>query len=120
MIDIIQQSIQRQNEKNKTSNIGNPFDVIPIKNMKQAKETVEVHLGGRGIEILEQFEAFKNLEVLWLNNNKLSEIKGLDANFRIKELYVHDNRLKTLKGSISKMGHLQTLSVYNNELSDLD
>lgn len=88
--------------------------------MKCAKETMEVHLGGRGIEILDKFHSFRNLEVLWLNNNNLTEIRGLDKNFRIKELYVHNNRLKTLKGSISKMGHLQILSAYNNQLSDLD
>ena len=30
-----------------------------------------------------------NLEVLWLNNNKLVSVTNLDANFRIKELYLH-------------------------------
>ena len=30
-----------------------------------------------------------NLEVLWLNNNKLVSVTNLDANFRIKEFYLH-------------------------------
>ena len=39
----------------------NPWDVIPIKNSKEAKETTEVHLGGRKATILINFSAFPNL-----------------------------------------------------------
>ncbi len=31
----------------------------------------QLHLGGRGIEILWGFDRFTNLETLWLNNNKV-------------------------------------------------
>jgi hypothetical protein len=51
---------------------GNPWSVLPIKNNKYAKDLVEVHLSDRGINRLEQFEDFPNLEVIWLNNNKVS------------------------------------------------
>jgi hypothetical protein len=51
---------------------GNPWSVLPIKNNKYAKDLVEVHLSDRAINRLEQFEDFPNLEVIWLNNNKVS------------------------------------------------
>jgi U2 small nuclear ribonucleoprotein A' len=77
-------------------------------------------LGKRGIDTLINFQSFKNLEVLWLNNNNLVKIDGLDANFRIKELYLHNNNLRTLDGSLKNMKHLNVLTLYNNELSNLD
>ena len=52
--------------------IGNPWSVLPIKNNKYAKDLVEVHLSDRGLTRLERFEDFPNLEVIWLNNNKVS------------------------------------------------
>jgi len=44
----------------------------------------------------------------------------LDSNFRIKHLYAHNNKIKTLDGSIANMPHIETLSLSNNELRDLD
>lgn len=100
--------------------LGDPYDIVPIKDSKNAKETVEVYLGRRGIQRLIRFEEFPNLEVLWLNDNNLKSVEGLDSNFRIKELYLHNNRIKTVEGSIKKLLHLRTITLYNNELSDLD
>lgn len=51
--------------------IGDPWTVLPIKNAKYAKELVEVHLSERSITQLQHFEDFPNLEVIWLNNNKV-------------------------------------------------
>jgi Leucine-rich repeat (LRR) protein len=50
---------------------GNPWSVLPIKNNKYAKDLMEVHLSDRSINKLENFEDFPNLEVIWLNNNKV-------------------------------------------------
>lgn len=120
MISILETGFDRTLGKQKKLEEGNPFDGIPVKDRKNAKETVEVYLGRRGIQVLVNFELFPNLEVVWLNDNKLKEVQGLDTNFRIKELYLHDNHLKTLSGSIPKLLHLRKLTLYNNELSDLD
>ena len=47
-------------------------------------------------------------------------MEHLDTNFRIKHLYAHNNKIKILEGSIANMPHLETLSISNNELRDLD
>jgi len=73
-----------------------------------------------GIEQLVKFENFPNLEVLWLNDNKLESLEGLNTNFRIKHIYLQNNKLKTLEGSLDKLNHLETLLLFNNELRDLD
>ena len=53
--------------------VGNPWSILPIKNNKYAKDLVEVHLSDRGLNALEKFEMFPNLEVIWLNNNSVSK-----------------------------------------------
>ena len=51
--------------------IGNPWSILPIKNAKYARDLTEVHLSERDLEMLEKFEDFPNLEVIWLNNNRV-------------------------------------------------
>lgn len=57
--------------------IGNPWSILPIKNKKYAQDLVEVHLSDRDLNSLEKFEQFPNLEVIWLNNNRVSTGKLL-------------------------------------------
>lgn len=64
--------------------VANPWSVVPIKNAKYAKSCSEIHLSNRNIEYLSEFEHFPNLEVLYLNNNKLVRLEGLDRNVCIK------------------------------------
>jgi len=82
-------------------------------------ETEEVLLTGQGLEELCSFSKFKCLEALWLNDNKLRKVEGLDTNVQIKALYLHNNQLTTLKGSIKCLRHIRTLTLYNNRLQDL-
>ena len=56
-----------------------------------------------------------NLENLWVNDNKLSAITGLDANFRIKALYAQNNGICTLRGSLRRFTFLETLDLSNNQ-----
>jgi len=104
----------------KQSTVGDPFEVIPVKNSKYAKNCTEIHLADRNLEEIINFDKFPNLECLWLNNNKLEKVEGLDTNFRLRELYLHNNRIKTLEGSIPNLLHLRTLSLNNNEIRDLE
>eukprot|EP00983_Pelagomonas_calceolata_P058877 1145668-Pelagomonas_calceolata.AAC.10 len=53
-----------------------------------SQSCVELYMGDRGIEKIRGFEPYDNLQSLWLNNNRLKKINNLDANFRIKALYV--------------------------------
>jgi len=104
----------------KQSTVGDPFEVIPVKNSKYAKNCTEIHLAELNLEEIINFDKFPNLECLWLNNNKLEKVEGLDTNFRLRELYLHNNRIKTLQGSIPNLLHLRILSLNNNEIRDLE
>ena len=101
--------------------VGDPWTILPVKTRKYAKECIEIVLSKRHITKLIKFNDFENLEALWLTNNNLTEIKGLETNFRIKILYLGYNRITSLEGSsLSVMKFLDTLYLNNNKLKNLD
>ena len=93
-----------------------PLAELPVKNAESIRNCTEMYLSGRGIEVLAGFERFVNIEVLWINNNRvcgpvtlweqvshptlqLLEIENLDQCIRIKELYAHNNRIEYVRVS---------------------
>ncbi len=68
---------------------------------------------------LQGFERFTSLSTLWLNSNNLTRLANLDSNIRIKRIYLHDNNLQSLKGSLVNFTFLDTLVLYDNQLADL-
>lgn len=94
-------------------------------NRKHRKELTELLLTGRGIEKLDGAEmgTFPNLAVLWLSDNKLSKLKGLDGNPRLTALYLDNNRIASLAAPSCSLPHLrslETLLLHNNAINDLD
>ncbi|KIY98907.1 Leucine-rich repeat-containing protein 23 [Monoraphidium neglectum] len=89
------------------------------RNAKSIKDCTELCLSGRAIERLHGFEPLVNLEALWLNGNALRCATGLDANTRLRELYLHDNQLCTLRGSLGRLKFLTHLDLGGNLLRDL-
>lgn len=80
----------------------------------------ELHIANRGITLLQNFERFTNLSILWLNNNRLKSLDGLAANFRIRKLYVHCNQLKVLGDSLEHFLSLNYLTLNDNCLEDVN
>ena len=62
------------------------------------KNLTEMFCGKAGIEKIDltSMKRLPNLEVLWLNDNLLTKLQGLDFNFRLKHLYLHNNSITTL------------------------
>ena len=81
-----------------------PYAELSFRSDEQAGRTIELHLGDRGITRLIDFHAFLSLDTLWLNDNKLKSIAGLENNFRIRHLYLHNNRIRRLKGGLRYFG----------------
>lgn len=51
--------------------LSDPHAELPIKNHKYVKNCTELYLAQRGIDKIAHFEAFVNLEVLWINDNQV-------------------------------------------------
>jgi hypothetical protein len=102
-----------------------PNEMVPAGAHEGYRKTLtELHCGGKGIEKIDatSMSRFPNLEVLWLNGNKLSKLHGLDHNFRLKHLYLHDNCITTLSNNsccVGKLLSLETLQLAGNQLQDL-
>lgn len=47
---------------------GNPWTILQL---KSAKDLIEINLCDRELDMLEKFEDFPYLEVVWFNNNKV-------------------------------------------------
>jgi len=97
-----------------------PYQCVPKKNRKYASECSEVHLVNLGAgAISDDFQHFGSLEVVWFSGNRLSWIENLDANMRIREIYLQDNRLVSLNG-LRHLKFLRVLLASNNQLRNLD
>jgi hypothetical protein len=99
----------------------NPYDELSFRSEKYAAACTQLHLAGRNINRIKDFTGFVSLEVLWLNNNRLSSIQGLEDNFRVKFMYLHCNRFRTFdEGVVQCFIFLQQLSLNDNFLDDLN
>jgi len=97
-----------------------PYSCLSFRSDAQAAVKVELHLGNRGYTRLANFHAFISLEQLWINDNKLTSLVGLEENFRMKILYAFGNRVQRLHGSLRTFKFIETVSLANNKLDDLD
>lgn len=102
-----------------------PGALLPVDNAKRRRETTELHLAHRGIEVLpaEEMAQFPNLKLLWINDNKLVKLKGLDGNVRLASLCAQNNRIQDISApscSLRKCTNLETLLLHNNAIANLD
>ena len=102
------------------NNPANPYGELPYRSEKIAGLTTELHLANRKITHLVDFEAFVTLDCLWLNHNFLTSLRGLEANFRLKHIYVHCNKLRRISGNLEHFTFLSTLTLNGNLLDDID
>lgn len=98
-----------------------PYEELAIKNDKYAGLCQELHLGNHGIDYIRDFEKFISLNTLWLNDNKIKNITGLEQNVRIQKFYIHGNRLKRLNlGCFVPFKFLRLLTLNGNLLDDCE
>ena len=95
------------------------LDVPVRKTVVRPNDITELHFGERKLERIGSFGKFKNLQRLWLNGNKLRRINCLHDNFRLTELYLQDNLIVDVTGSIRHLTELQLLMLQGNQLKHL-
>lgn len=102
------------------SGILDPYNCLSKKSAKYASECVEVYLANSGgTSLSEHFRIFMNLEVCWFNGNKLSRIENLENCFRIKQMYLQNNRLVSLN-FLRNFKFINTLLASNNQIRNLE
>lgn len=97
-----------------------PCNELPLKTAKYFKQCTDLHLAGKNISHLRDFEKFVNVYRLFLNDNRIFNLDGLRENFRIKFLFLHNNRLRKLDpGVLEQFTFLEHLTLNGNYLDDL-
>ena len=98
-----------------------PYGQLPFRSDKYSSTCEEIYLGEKGINVLRDFESFVSLSVLWLNDNSLESLEGLEENFRLKEIYAHGNKIQRLhEDAFAQCTFLGRLTLSNNKLDDLE
>ena len=91
---------------------------------KEASQLTKMHIFYNlttGITRLQGFEKFASLDTIWLNNNKLESVEGLEDCVRLKEIHLYSNRLRTLERySFTSFKFLSRLTLNDNLLDDIE
>lgn len=103
-----------------SSGVLDPYNCLPKKGAKYARECEEVYLANSGGNTLsEHFHLFESLEVVWLNGNRLSRLDNLESCFRIKQMYLQNNRIVSLS-PLRSFKFVNTLLASNNQIRNLE
>ncbi|KAA6397010.1 MAG: hypothetical protein EZS28_007462 [Streblomastix strix] len=85
----------------------------------ETNKTTEVVFSGKGlVEIPPNLP--RDTEVLWMNDNAITKITNIDHLYRLRQLHLDRNRIYSIGDSLSKHRDLETLSLSQNLLRDLD
>ncbi len=113
-------------------------DPLPLLGISavQVRHITELQLCKKGqTSIHPNLQLFTNLETLWLSDNKLRRVENLTPKrsgkhvpvtedirgcFRLKRLYLTNNKIVTLTGDIEKLKYLEVLLLANNLLSNME
>lgn len=98
-----------------------PWDCVPIRSSHCAQQCKVLFLNNKQCtKFSSDFKHFSNIEALWVDNNKLRSISGIDSNFRVKEVYARSNHITTLEGSLLKFKFLEVLLLSDNSIRKLN
>jgi hypothetical protein len=101
-------------------NVLEPYGCLPLKGPKYARECQTVYLSKLGgTSLSPNFQYFTNLQVVWLNDNRLNRLENLEPCFRITDMYVQNNRLVSLD-FLKQFKFLRVFCASNNQIRNLD
>lgn len=95
------------------------FQLTNVSGLQQLTQLKIVVITFHDIHEIADLKYLKGLKALFLFNNKLESLTGIEEMLDLEQLYVQFNQINSL-GPIRNLIHLQELYVHDNELSTLD
>ncbi|XP_015213624.2 leucine-rich repeat-containing protein 72 isoform X1 [Lepisosteus oculatus] len=94
-------------------------DILQKHGIKKSVDVSELYLARKALASVCDLSGFPMLNYLWLNNNKIREIPCLTYNYRLTELYLHNNEITNITGCLNHLTSLQVLLLHKNQLRKL-
>jgi Leucine-rich repeat (LRR) protein len=85
---------------------------------KYDEKTKFINLSFKNIKRIIKTKRLNNLENLWLHNNQITEIKGLNGLTKLRELWLHNNQITEIKG-LNGLTKLRELWLNNNQITEI-
>ena len=86
--------------------------------LKEIEHIEELKLSDKNIEFLDDLKHFKNLRILYVNSNRISDMSVLNGNEVIEEIFIGDNQLGP-RLILENMPNLKGLYAFRNQLKEL-
>ena len=98
----------------------NGKNIQDIRGIEQFKNLEELDLVNNQIDTaqLETIQKISSLKILDLSCNQLTESLDISALTNLEELYAENNRISNIE-SLSQLGNLKIISLINNEIKDM-
>ncbi|XP_067909031.1 leucine-rich repeat-containing protein 72 [Heterodontus francisci] len=93
---------------------------LKLYKIKRNNDLLELYLAKEGLTEVPDLSRFKQLTYLWVNHNKIKKLHFLRLNFHLKELYLHNNLLTDITGTLKHLTSLQILMLQNNWLTKVE
>ncbi|XP_069769885.1 leucine-rich repeat-containing protein 72 isoform X3 [Narcine bancroftii] len=93
---------------------------LKLNKVRKNSDVIELYLAKEELTEVPDLSRFKQLNYLWLNHNKIKKINSLKMNYCLKELYLQNNMLTDLTGTLKHLTSLQILMLHNNGLIKLE
>eukprot|EP00116_Pleurobrachia_bachei_P007108 sb/3467370/ len=77
----------------------------------------ELYLADKNYTEIPPLTVYKSLHILWLNNNRIYRVDFLRTNFQVTELYLQNNMITSITGSLKQLKCLNTLFLHVNQLT---
>lgn len=97
-----------------------PYGELPHRSEKYASLCTDLHMGRKDISELWGFESFAHLHTLWLNNNYINSLEGLENNTRLLNLHCHGNKIARISETLRHLKFLTNLTLNHNLLADIE
>lgn len=93
---------------------------IQRQGIRTNKDVTELYLAHLNFTSVPELDAYRNLQVLRLNGNRLRSTSFLRSCQRLTELYLQDNKIYSIAGTMSHLTCLKVLSLHRNQLVKLE
>lgn len=91
-------------------------DLSGIKDLVNLQVLVVIY---HELESIDALAPLKNLKAVFLHNNRIKSLRGIESHFGLEQLYLQFNEIESIR-EVEKLTSLRELYIHDNRVSSLD